>query len=74
MHPAVIYRDGFSGRHRLRIEPELVMERPFADLDAWEPRMHAAMGPDFGWERAAERYTEVYRRASTLAAQRAPRA
>ncbi len=46
----------------------------FADRDAWEPRMHAAMGRDFGWERAAERYTEVYRRASTLAAQRAPRA
>ena len=42
----------------------------FADRDAWEPRMRTAMGRDFGWERAAERYGEVYRRARAIAQQR----
>jgi len=42
----------------------------FADRDAWEPRMRTAMQRDFGWERAAERYSEVYRRAVRIAAQR----
>lgn len=42
----------------------------FADRGAWEPRMHAAMGRDFGWERSAERYAEVYRRAIAIAQSR----
>jgi len=42
----------------------------FADREQWEPRMHAAMGRDFGWERSAERYSEVYRRALSIARQR----
>ncbi len=42
----------------------------FADRPAWEPRMRTAMGRDFGWERAAERYAEVYRRAIAIARQR----
>jgi starch synthase len=35
----------------------------FADRSAWEPRMHEAMGRDFGWERSAQKYAQVYRRA-----------
>lgn len=35
----------------------------FADRDAWTTRMYEAMGRDFGWERSAEKYAEVYRRA-----------
>ena len=31
--PAVIIRQGNTGRHRLRIEPEFVLETPHADLD-----------------------------------------
>jgi len=42
----------------------------FADHDQWEPRMHAAMGRDFGWGLSAERYAEVYRRATTIAQRR----
>lgn len=42
----------------------------FADRDAWEPRMRTAMSRDFGWERAAERYAEVYQRATIIARQR----
>lgn len=38
----------------------------FADREVWAQRMHAAMGRDFGWERAAERYTAVYRRAQAI--------
>jgi starch synthase len=32
--------------------------------------MKTAMRRDFGWERSAERYAEVYRRAMDLAEQR----
>ena len=39
----------------------------FADKDAWDPRMRVAMQRDFGWERAGERYAEVYRRATAIA-------
>jgi starch synthase len=39
----------------------------FADRAAWAPRMRSAMARDFGWERAAERYAGVYRRAAALA-------
>lgn len=42
----------------------------FSDRAQWEPRMHAAMGRDFGWERSAERYADVYRRAIAIAAAR----
>lgn len=42
----------------------------FADRDAWLQRMEAAMRRDFGWERAAERYSAVYRRAESIAARR----
>ena len=43
----------------------------FHDPAAWLPRMKTAMTRDFGWERSAERYAEVYRRASDLARKRA---
>ena len=39
----------------------------FSDRDQWAPRMDTAMGRDFGWERSAERYGEVYRRAMSIA-------
>ena len=39
----------------------------FSDRDQWAARMHAAMGRDFGWARSAERYADVYRRASAAA-------
>jgi starch synthase len=42
----------------------------FSDRTAWEPRMHEAMGRDFGWERSAERYNEVYRKAISIAGSR----
>lgn len=42
----------------------------FADRASWEPRMRAAMARDFSWERVAERYANVYRRARALAALR----
>lgn len=42
----------------------------FADRDAWEPRMRDAMHREFGWERAAEKYAEVYRRAIERASAR----
>ncbi|MES2522080.1 MAG: glycogen/starch synthase [Gemmatimonadota bacterium] len=42
----------------------------FSDRNAWEPRMSEAMSRDFGWERSAERYTEVYRRAIAIARSR----
>ncbi len=42
----------------------------FAAPEQWEPRMHAAMGRDFGWGLSAERYAEVYRRATSIARQR----
>lgn len=42
----------------------------FSDRAQWEPRMKAAMGRDFGWERSAERYADVYRRAIATAAAR----
>jgi starch synthase len=32
----------------------------FADPAAWAPRVHAAMGRDFGWERSVERYARAY--------------
>lgn len=42
----------------------------FHDPSAWLPRMKTAMRRDFGWERAAERYAEVYRRATDVVRQR----
>ncbi|WP_353267602.1 glycogen/starch synthase [Gemmatimonas sp.] len=39
----------------------------FHDPMAWAPRMKTAMRRDFGWERSAERYAEVYRRAANIA-------
>jgi len=42
----------------------------FSDPAAWGARMRAAMQRDFGWERAAERYAAVYRRATELAQHR----
>lgn len=42
----------------------------FHDPVAWLPRMKAAMRRDFGWERSAERYAAVYRRAIDIARQR----
>ena len=42
----------------------------FADREAWSTRMRVAMTRDFGWERAAERYDEVYRKATLALAQR----
>jgi starch synthase len=38
----------------------------FADSSAWALRMRAAMQQDFGWERSAERYAQVYRQAIEL--------
>ena len=35
----------------------------FADPSAWALRMRAAMQQDFGWERSAERYAQVYQQA-----------
>ena len=35
----------------------------FADSSAWALRMRAAMQQDFGWERSAERYAQVYQQA-----------
>lgn len=43
----------------------------FADRDAWGQRMRTAMEREFGWERAAERYTDVYTRAQMIAERRA---
>jgi len=42
----------------------------FHDANAWLPRMKTAMRRDFGWERSAERYAEVYRRATDIAKHR----
>ena len=42
----------------------------FSDVNAWQPRMATAMGRDFGWERTAERYAHLYRRARAIASQR----
>jgi starch synthase len=42
----------------------------FSDKHAWEPRMQEAMSRDFGWERSAERYAEVYRKAIAIAQSR----
>lgn len=39
----------------------------FSDRASWEPRMREAMTRDFGWERSAERYQEVYRKAIAIA-------
>lgn len=41
----------------------------FSDRKQWVPRMRAGMQRDFGWERSAERYAEVYRRAMARARQ-----
>ncbi len=38
----------------------------FADPGAWLARMRDAMQRDFGWERSAERYMDVYARATAL--------
>jgi starch synthase len=37
---------------------------------AWREMQREAMGRDFGWDRVAERYNEIYRRAIALAARR----
>ncbi len=42
----------------------------FHDPRAWLPRMQTAMRRDFSWERSAERYAEVYRRALDIARRR----
>ena len=42
----------------------------FSDRAQWEPRMDEAMSRDFGWERSAERYAEVYRSAIGIARSR----
>ncbi|MBL0940696.1 MAG: glycogen synthase [Gemmatimonadaceae bacterium] len=42
----------------------------FHDPAAWLPRMKTAMLRDFGWERSAERYADVYRRAMDIAHRR----
>ena len=42
----------------------------YSDQDAWQRKMHAAMTRDFGWARAAERYGDIYRRATAIAAAR----
>lgn len=41
----------------------------FSDRKQWEPRMKAGMQRDFGWERSAERYAQVYKRAIERARQ-----
>lgn len=41
----------------------------WSERDQWAPRMHEAMGRDFGWETSANRYAEVYRRAVSRARQ-----
>lgn len=42
----------------------------FHDPNAWAPRMKTAMRRDFGWERSAERYADVYRRAIEIVRKR----
>jgi starch synthase len=42
----------------------------FADPREWTPRMQAAMQQDFGWQRSAERYAQLYRQAIGIAASR----
>jgi starch synthase len=39
----------------------------YQDQGAWAPRMHEAMGRDFGWESSASRYVQLYRRALAAA-------
>ncbi len=39
----------------------------YYDDQAWKPRMHEAMGRDFGWNSAASRYVQLYRRALAAA-------
>lgn len=39
----------------------------FADPRRWQRMMAAAMARDFGWERVADRYMDVYRRATARA-------
>lgn len=41
----------------------------FAEREQWEPRVYTAMGRDFGWGLSAQRYAEVYRRATSIAQQ-----
>jgi starch synthase len=38
----------------------------FSDPAAWAPRVHTAMGRDFGWERSAERYGRAYELAASV--------
>ncbi len=44
----------------------------FRRPDAWRERQRRAMAADFGWERAAPRYLEVYQKARQAAAALAP--
>jgi starch synthase len=41
----------------------------WSEREQWAPRMHEAMGRDFGWETSATRYSDVYRRAIAIARQ-----
>lgn len=40
----------------------------YRETEAWEQMMRDAMGRDFGWERSAQRYLQVYRRVLSQAA------
>ncbi|MBI2795236.1 MAG: glycogen synthase [Gemmatimonadetes bacterium] len=42
----------------------------YADADGWARRMRAAMSRDFAWERSAEKYAALYRRATEIASRR----
>jgi starch synthase len=42
----------------------------FADPQGWAQRMYTAMGRDFSWERAEERYAQAYELASAVARSR----
>ena len=42
----------------------------YANADGWAKRMRAAMSQDFAWERSAEKYAALYRRASDIASRR----
>lgn len=39
----------------------------WSEREEWSPRMHEAMGRDFGWEVSANRYADVYRKAIEIA-------
>ena len=45
----------------------------YRETEAWEEMMREAMSRDFGWERSAARYINVYRRVLGLPAMRPDR-